>query len=150
LKGFFSLSFLLWTLVSCSNPVPPASTVMPAETLKVLPASVPTLQALGSAVPDPQEDPVQEWRGIPILPEAVAGQEFPVNNVYSFVTQVTPQEVQAFYDERLTQLGWSQPFDNSYNENGGTMTFRKEESSLAITVSSSGDSTVVLLVMTLA
>lgn len=131
-------------------------TVIPAETLHVLPSSVPTLQSPGSAVPDsgdfldPEGNPAQEWRGIPIMPEAVAGQEFPINNAYSFRAQVTAQEVQAFYDKRLIQLGWSQPFDSPFDENGGTMTFRKEGSSLAITVASSRDSVVVLLVMTLA
>ena len=131
-------------------------TVIPAETLQVLPSSIPTLQALGSAVPDPvdvldpQGNPAQEWRGIPIMSEAIAGQEFAVNNAYSFTVQASAQDVQAFYDERLTQLGWSQPFESPFDENGGMMTFRKERSSLAITVTPSEDSMVVLLVLTLA
>ena len=131
-------------------------TVIPAETLQVLPSSIPTLQALGSAVADPvdvldpQGNPAQEWRGIPIMPEAIAGQEFAVNNAYSFKVQASAQDVQGFYDERLTQLGWSQPFESPFDENGGTMTFRKERSSLAINVTPSEDSMVVLLVLTLA
>ena len=131
-------------------------TVIPAETLQVLPSSIPTLQALGSAVPDPvdvldpQGNPAQEWRGIPIMSEAIAGQEFAVNNAYSFTVQASAQDVQAFYDERLTQLGWSQPFESPFDENGGMMTFRKERSSLAITVTPSEDSMVVLLVLTVA
>ena len=131
-------------------------TVIPAETLQVLPSSIPTLQALGSAVADPvdvldpQGDPAQEWRRIPIMPEAIAGQEFAVNNAYSFKVQASAQDVQGFYDERLTQLGWSQPFESPFDENGGMMTFRKERSSLAINVTPSEDSMVVLLVLTLA
>ena len=131
-------------------------TVIPAETLQVLPSSIPTLQALGSAVADPvdvldpQGNPAQEWRGIPIMPEAIAGQEFAVNNAYSFTVQASAQDVQAFYDERLTQLGWSQPFESPFDENSGMMTFRKERSSLAITVTPSEDYMVVLLVLTVA
>jgi hypothetical protein len=130
--------------------------VVPAETLEPLSSSTPTLEALGSAVPDPvdaldpQGNPAQEWRAIPIMPEAIAGQEFAVNNAYSFKVQASAQDVQAFYDERLTPLGWSQPFDSAFDEDGGTMTFRKEGSSLTITVTSSEDSVVVLLVMAFA
>ena len=166
MKRLIISSFLLWILVSCSNAVPIApaasatsealTTMIPAETLQVLPSSAPTLEALDSAVPDPvdildpQGNPAQEWRGIPIMPEAIAGQEFAVNNAYSFKVQASAQDVQAFYDERLTPLGWSQPFYSSFDEDGGTMTFRKEGSSLTITVTSSEDSAVVLLVMAFA
>ena len=101
-------------------------------------------------MPDTQETPVQEWRGIPIMPEATAGLEFAVNNAYSFEVKASARDVQAFYEERLTELGWSQPFDSPFDENGGTMTFRKERSSLAIMVTPSEGSMVVLLVLTLA
>ena len=166
MKSLILSSFLSWVLVSCSTAAPiapPASatsdvltTVIPAETFQALPSAAPTLKVLGSAVPDPEDvfdpqgNPAQEWRGIPIMPEAIAGQEFAVNNAYSFKVQVNALDVQAFYDERLTQLGWSQPFDSLFDENGGTMTFRKEGSSLTITVASSEDSVVVLLVMAFA
>src|SRR5918998_377618 len=87
-KRLIASSLFLLVLVSCSNAVqqiPTAmttrealTTVVPAETIQALPSSVTTLEALGSAVPDagdvlnPQGNPVQEWRGIPIMPEAVA------------------------------------------------------------------------------
>ena len=165
-KRLITSSFVLWALVSCSNVVPPApatsatgealTTVIPSKTLPVRPSSVLTLEALDSPVPDPvdildpQGNPAQEWRGVPIMPEATAGQEFAVNNAYSFKVQASAQDVQAFYGERLKPLGWSQPFDSSFDEDGGTMTFRKERSSLTITVTSSEDSAVVLLVMAFA
>ena len=126
------------TFVSCSTAV--------QET----PAAAPTLEEQASPMPDDQEPPVQEWRGIPIMPEATAGLEFAVNNAYSFEVKASAREVQAFYEERLSELGWSQPFDSPFDENGGTMTFRKERSSVAIMVTPSGDSVVVLLVRTLA
>ena len=165
-KKLIALSLFLLALVSCSSAVqqiPTAmatrealTTVVPAETLQALPSSVATLEALGSAVPDsgdilnPQGNPAQEWRGIPIMPEAIAGQEMTVNNVYSFRANASAQDVQAFYEDQLTQLGWSQPFDSSFDENGGTLTFRKAGSSLAIKVTPSADFVVVVLVMTLA
>jgi hypothetical protein len=97
---------------------------------------------------DPQRTPVQEWRGIPILPEATAGQEFSENNTYSFKANVTAKDVQDFYTEKLGALGWNQPFSLPIQAEGGLLVFQKEQSSLAITVTSSEGSVVVLLVIT--
>ena len=166
MKKTITWSFVLWALVSCSSAVPPTptervtskdvSTVTREGTEQVLPSPVSTLEVQDSPMPssgdvlNPQGKPVQEWRGIPIMTEAIAGQEFTVSNAYSFRVAATAQDVQAFYEERLTQLGWSQPFDSSLDENGGTMTFRTEGRSLAITLAPSGDFVVVLLVLTVA
>jgi hypothetical protein len=130
------------------------ASVVSEETLQALPSMAPTLEALASAMPDfgnmldPQGTPVQEWRGIPILPEAVAGQEFSENNTYSFKANVTAQQVQDFYNEKLTALGWEQPFSFPIEAEGGLMAFRKDQSSLAITIIPSEGSLVVLLVLT--
>lgn len=130
------------------------ASAIPQETLQALPSSVPTLQALASALPDfgnmldPQGTPVQEWRGIPIPPEAIAGQEFSENNTYSFKANVTAKQVQDFYNEKLPALGWNQPFSFPVEAEGGLMVFRKDQSSLAITITSSEGAVVVLLVLT--
>ena len=53
--------------------------LIPAETLQALPSAVPTLEAIATQFGgffDPQGTPVQEWKGIPIMPQATAGQEF--------------------------------------------------------------------------
>jgi hypothetical protein len=133
-------------------------TTIPIETIQALPtafaSAAPTLEALASSLPDfgnmfdPQGTPVQEWRGIPIMPQATAGQEFSENNSYSFRAAATPQEVQDFYDARLTELGWNQPFGLPVEGEGGLLVFRKEQSSLAVTITSSEGSVVVLLVLT--
>jgi hypothetical protein len=168
-KKLITASFLLLTLVACSNvaqltptAVPtfePLPSVIPTETLQALsslPSTTPAAETITTAMPDPGDVldprgiPVREWRGIPIMPEAITGQEFGNNNAYSFKTNATAKEVQDFYTERLAELGWSQPLNSPFDANGGTMTFRKAGSSLAVTVASSEDSFVVLLVMTLA
>jgi hypothetical protein len=97
---------------------------------------------------DPQGTPVQEWRGIPVMPVAVAGQEFSENNTYSFKANVTAKDVQDFYNAALTERGWSQPFSAPFEADGGLMLFRKDQSSLAVTVIASEGSVVVLLVLT--
>jgi hypothetical protein len=128
--------------------------VIPAETLQALPSMAPTLEALASSMPDignmlnPQGTPLQEWRGVPVMPQAVAGQEFSENNTYSFRANAAAEDVQNFYNTELTALGWSQPFSFPFGPEGGAMAFRKDQSSLAVTVIPSEGSVVVLLVLT--
>lgn len=126
---------------------------IPAETLQALPSAVPTIEALASALPDfenifnPQGTPVQEWRGIPIMPQATAGQEFSENNTYSFKANVTAKEVQDFYNAELPALGWNQPFSFPLEDAGGILVFEKDGSNLTITITSSEGSTLVLLLL---
>ncbi len=86
------------------------ASVIPAETLEALPSSVPTFEALATQFGNtlnPQGTPAQEWRGIPIMPQATAGQEFSENNLYSFKASAATQEVLDFYNEKLKGLGWN-------------------------------------------
>jgi hypothetical protein len=127
--------------------------LIPAETLQALPSAIPTLEALASALPDfgnmfnPQGTPVQEWMGIPIMPQATAGQEFSEQNTYSFRVNATTTEIQDFYTEQLTTLGWEQPFSFPLEAEGGIMIFQKDESALTITIISSEGSLVVALTL---
>jgi hypothetical protein len=125
---------------------------LPMETLQALPSVAPTIEALATVFGDisnPQGTPVQEWNAIPIMPQATVGQEFTENNtnVYSFKATVTAKEVQDFYKEKLTALGWNQPLDLPVGAEGGVMTFQKEGSTLIITISVSGGSALVLLTL---
>lgn len=124
------------------------------ETLQALPSFVPTVEAFSTNMPDignvldPQGSPLQEWKGIPIMPQATAGQEFPESGIYSFKANVTSQEVQNFYDEKLTALGWSQPFDIP-NESAemSMILFQKGSNALTIMVMPSEGSVVVTLTL---
>jgi hypothetical protein len=129
---------------------------IPMETLQALPSAFPagTFEAFATSMPDignildPQGTPVQEWKGIPIMPQATAGQEFPESNIYSFKANVTSQEVQDFYDEKLAALGWTQPFAIP-NESGemSMILFQKGSNALTIMVLSSEGSVVVTLTL---
>ena len=129
------------------------ASAIPAETLQALPSTVPTLEALASAMPDfgnifnPEGTPVQEWKGIPVMPQATAGQEFAENNTYSFRVTATAKEVQDFYNGQLEPLGWNQPFSFPLEAEGGIMVFQKDESVLTITIVSSEGSLVVALTL---
>ncbi|MBN2117528.1 MAG: hypothetical protein JW730_13205 [Anaerolineales bacterium] len=118
-----------------------------------------TAQAIGSVLPagtgmpdvenvfNPQGTPLQEWKGIPIMPQATAGQEFAKNHAYSFKAVVTIQEVQDFYSGKLAALGWKQPYDIPTDEDAGLMIFQKESNLLTIAITSSEDSSVVILTL---
>lgn len=124
------------------------ASVIPEETLQALPSAVPSLEALATNIGnmfDPQGSPVTEWNGIPIMPQATAGQEFSENSSYSFKFTGTTKEVQDFYNEQLTALGWSQPFSFPVEAEGGILTFQKENTTLLITITASEGSVVVLL-----
>jgi hypothetical protein len=122
------------------------ASVIPEETLQALPSAAPSLEALATNIGnmfDPQGTPVQEWNGIPIMPQATAGQEFSANSSYSFKFTGTTQEVQDFYVEQLTALGWSQPFSFPVEAEGGILTFGKDDTTLLITITASEGSVVV-------
>jgi hypothetical protein len=124
--------------------------LIPAETLQALPSVAPTLEALATVFGDitnPQGTPSQEWQGIPIMPQATAGQEFSDNNTYSFKANVTSTEVQDFYNEQLTTLGWNQPFSIPVEAAGGILTFQKDNSTLLITITASEGSVTVMLTL---
>jgi hypothetical protein len=126
------------------------ASAIPQETLQALPSAIPSLEALATNIGDmfdPQGTPVQEWNGIPIMPQAITGQEFSQNNSYSFKFTGVTKEVQDFYDEQLIALGWSQPFSFPVEAEGGIMTFQKDNSTLLITITASEGSVVVLLTM---
>lgn len=99
------------------------ATSMPVETLMALPTAmediIPTLEAGLTAVPgipgvdnmfDPSGEPLPAWNEIPIMPQAVAGQEFPDAFSYSFRVPATVDEVTKFYADNLTPAGWQSMF----------------------------------------
>jgi hypothetical protein len=126
---------------------------IPQGTLEALPSLVPSLEAMATNMPDlgnmmnPQGTPVQVWKEIPVMPQATAGQEFPESNIYSFKANVTAQEVQDFYNEKLTALGWSQPFSGTGGGDVGILFYQKGSNSLTITIMGSEGTAVVILTM---
>jgi hypothetical protein len=127
------------------------ASAIPMETLQALPSIAPTFEALATDfgnVLNPQGTPLQEWKGIPIMPQATAGQEFNENNtaVYSFRAGVTTQDVQDFYKQKMTDLGW-ESFNMPSGGEGGFMAFQKDNSFLTIVITSSEGSVVVLLTL---
>jgi hypothetical protein len=124
--------------------------VIPQETLEAFPSAMPTLEALGTQFGnyfDPQGTPLQEWRGVPILPQATAGQEFSDSNTYSFKANASVKEIQEYYKSEMASRGWTQPFDFPLEDTGGLIVFDKDDTTLTITITSAEGSVLVLLML---
>lgn len=131
------------------------ASALPIETLQALPSVLPpleTLQAVPSEFPDlenfnyfdPEGTPLSEWNGVPIMPQATAGQEFN-EYTYSFKANVTVQEAVDYYKTELVNLGWSSTFDLPIEGEGGIMLYSKDNSLLTLTFTSL-DGEVVIVV----
>jgi hypothetical protein len=144
-----SLLLLLLVLAACSNFIQPGPTAMPPLTLAVLPTLTPTntfvvpteTPATVSALL-PEGQPAAEWNGIPIMPEAIAGEGD--EESYVFTIKATPQQVQEYYQLELGKLGW-QPLGTG---DGDSSLIFTNNASATITISNiaKGEQVLVLLV----
>lgn len=126
---------------------------IPVETLQALPSAAPTIEALASQFApigdmlNPEGTPASDWNGIPVMPQATAGQDFPDSKSYSFKADATVQEAADFYKAELEKLGWSSYFNMPSDANGAVLVYNKDSSVLTITVTESSGAIVVILTM---
>ena len=114
---------------------------MPVETLQSITTALPvqTIEALPSLLPEvgnyfnPTGTPVDEWNGIPVMPEATVGEEFG-ESTYSYTVPATATDIQAFYNQKMEDLGWSSPFGFQASEEGGIMIFQNGSDFVTITI----------------
>lgn len=130
------------------------ATAMPFETLQALATAIPveTLGALPTTISqfgnyfDPQGTPAAEWNGIPIMPQATAGQEFDAAN-YSFKYAGAAQEAVDFYADALGKGGWS-PMVTTKDPQGALLVYSLDDRFLTITVTAVDDGFVVWMSLT--
>ncbi|MBV6467902.1 MAG: hypothetical protein PGMFKBFP_03275 [Anaerolineales bacterium] len=121
-----------------------ATEIAPFETLMPNPSAMPELPS-GNPL-DPKSPPLSEWKGIPIMPQASAGEE--LEGMYTFKVAADSKEIQDFYDKQLTDLGWESSF--SMPVAGTSMfLFTKGDQVLTITVMpSDAGGAIVMLTLT--
>ena len=146
-----SILFLL-ILVACSNFIQPNPTTVPTPTVTIIPTLVLTNTSVPQTeTPDavaaiaPEGQPAAEWNGIPIMPDAIAGEGD--EESYVFTVKATPQQVQEYYQLELGKLGW-QPFATGDGNSSSLMLMFTNNASatLTITIIAKGDEVLVLLV----
>ncbi len=59
-----------------------------------------------SSSSNPQDDPLTDWKSIPIMPGAIKGYQSDDGDSYSYTIDIQMQEVVDYYDEQLLDLGW--------------------------------------------
>jgi hypothetical protein len=119
---------------------------MPLETLESLTTAIPvqTLEALPSAFPDignyfnPTGTPVDQWNGVPVMPEATAGEEFS-ETTYGYTVPASATDVEAFYAQEMEGLGWTSSFSLPVTDEGGILLFQNENDLLTITITPDQD-----------
>ena len=113
MKKLVSIAFLLLILSACSIPLTPSGTptftALPTGT--AIATQTPTVTHLPqSETPGvdsellSDDQPANEWNGIPIMPGALAGEGD--EEGYVFTIRATPQTVQDYYQLELGKLGW--------------------------------------------
>ena len=117
------------------------ASALPVETIEAFTTAIPlqTLEALPSAIPDmgnyfdPTGTPVDQWNGIPVMPQATAGEEFG-EATYSYTVPASALDVQTFYTQKMEELGWSSMFSLPVSDEGGIMLFEKDSNLVTITI----------------
>ena len=118
------------------------ASALPVETIEAFTTAIPlqTLEALPSAIPDvgnyfdPTGTPVDQWNDIPVMPQATAGEEFG-ESTYSYTVPAPASDVQAFYTQKLEELGWTSALNFPISDEGGLLSFQKDNDFVIITIS---------------
>jgi hypothetical protein len=89
------------------------------------------------------DKPLANWNGIPIMPQAIAGQQAN-NGTYTFKAPVDSGTIESYYSDKLKSLGW-----NLADSRWQGMKFTKDKSVLLVTLAPAADeeSWVVTLVL---
>jgi hypothetical protein len=114
-------------LAACSpaatapTPLPPTETPAPATATQLQPTLTPE-----PAQPEiPNIIPVVDnWEGVPVMPEAISGM-FEMGD-YFYTIHAAEDEITAYYESSMSNLGWEPREDMTNRAPGTTFTFYKE------------------------
>jgi hypothetical protein len=120
-----------------------ATEFAPFETLIPDPSAMPEFPS-GNPF-DPQSPPLSEWKGIPVMPQAIAGEES--QGMYVFKIDAASQEIQDFYNAQLPDLGWETTVSLPM-EGTAILLFTKGNQVLSITIMpAESDGTIVMITL---
>lgn len=94
----------------------------------------------------PSGTPLSDWKGIPVMPGAEAGEEDQGN--YTFITRASPDEVIAYYIDTMPGLGWQVLGSNSAGDPNRIVFLQKDQRSASVAAVVQGEYTWVLIVVT--
>jgi hypothetical protein len=126
----------------------PTSTPEPINTPTITPAntSVPSTETPSEPVlPMPSGKPSSEWEGIPVMPNAIAGEGD--SKGYYFTINASPNEIQEFYEKELTKLGWNMFASGQGTTDAILLIFMKDAGTLSVSIFPQPDGTMYVLLV---
>ena len=154
------LSVLILVLASCSSIAPkPTETPVPTETslptLTSTPeptntptktsAAPPTEKPTALVLPTPSGKPSSEWEGIPIMPNAIAGEGDSTG--YSFTINAETEEIQNYYEKELGKLGWNMFASGQGTTDAVFLIFMKGAGTLSVSIIPQTDGIMYVLLV---
>jgi hypothetical protein len=127
----------LFNLMPLLRSAAPKSTTVPDATATSLASTYEAL-TLGKTIDFRSTGkPLADWKGIPIIPEAVAGQQVD-DGAYEFRIPVDygldMQAIETYYNDKLKSLGW-----NLADSRWAGMKFTKDKNILLVTIAPTAD-----------
>jgi hypothetical protein len=153
------LSVLVTALASC-NALSPKPTETPTPTATSLPSSTSTPQPTNTPtetpVPPtetpsapvlsmPSGNPSSEWEGIPVMPNAIAGEGDSTG--YAFTINASPDEIQEYYEQELGKLGWNMLASGQGTTNAILLIFMKDTSTFSVSIIPQTDGVMYVLLV---
>ncbi len=153
------LSILILALASCNTFAPPptatptsTATSLPTATNTPTPTNTPTKTPVPPTetpsvpvLPIPSGKPVSEWEGIPIMPNAIAGQGD--SKGYSFTVNASADEIQQFYEKELGKLGWKVFASGQGTTSVILLFFMKETSVMTVSIFPQPDGIMLVMIV---
>lgn len=125
MKQTIVASICIALLFSACTPAAPAPTPLP-PTETPAPATVTPLPSTLTSEPAQQEMPniipvVDSWEGVPVMPGAISGM-FELGD-YFYTINTTEDEIGAFYEMAMADLGWEPREDMTTSVPGTAFTY---------------------------
>ena len=157
------LSVLVMTLTACNTLVlqptetpKPTETSLPTSTNTPEPTATPAIAPTSTPVPPtetpaelvlslPSGEPSSEWEGIPIMPNALAGEGD--SGGYAFTINASLDEIQQFYETELPKQGWSVFASGQGTTDAVILMFVKDAGILSVSIMPQPDGTMYVLLV---
>jgi hypothetical protein len=93
----------------------------------------------------PTGKPASEWEGIPIMPNAIAGEGD--SEGYSFTINASIEEIQKFYETKLAKLGWEMLGSGQGTTDAVMLIFMKGTDALSVSIIPQPDGIMYVLLV---
>lgn len=94
-----------------------------SENAKTTPKPIPVIATATQPGVAATDSVLFEWQGVPVMPGALSGEQTEVGD-YSFITSVSSEDLIAYYEEHMPELGWKERSDIDTGSDYTIITFQ--------------------------